>query len=89
MTYTEFMQLILSFKVLPLKRNADLDKHHTMSMSDCRTKSRLILHIGVRVDEVVRLISGKDAGLDEAQQGVELLQVVLDGSPRQQDSEAD
>lgn len=60
-----------------------------MSMSDCRTKSRLILHIGVRVDEVVRLISGKDAGLDEAQQGVELLQVVLDGSPRQQDSEAD
>lgn len=37
------------------------------------TKSRLTLYIRVRVDEVVRLISCKDAGLNEAQQGVELL----------------
>lgn len=45
------------------------------------------MYIGVRADEVVRLVSCKDAGLDEVQQGVELLQVVLDGGPCQQDSE--
>ncbi len=53
----------------------------------CHTKSRLTLYIGVRADKVVCLISCKDAGLNEAQQGVELLQVVLDGGPCQQDSE--
>lgn len=54
---------------------------------DQRTKSRLTSYIGVRSDEVVRLLGCEDAGLDEAQQRVELLQVVLDGGPRQQDSE--
>lgn len=54
----------------------------------CHTKSRLTLYTGVRVDEIIRLIGCKDAGLNEAQQGVELLQVVLDGGPCQQDSEA-
>lgn len=54
---------------------------------DCHTKSGLTLYIGVRVDKVVRLVGCKDAGLNEAQQGVQLLQVVLDGGPRQQDSE--
>lgn len=52
------------------------------------TKSRLILYIRVGVDEVIHLIGGKDARLNEAQQGVELLQVVLDGCPCQQDSES-
>lgn len=63
---------------------------HTSSQThaeDHRTKSRLTPYSGVRGDEVVRLISCEDAGLDEAQQRVELLQVVLDGGPRQQDSE--
>lgn len=54
----------------------------------CHTKSRLTLYIGVRVNKVFCLISCKDVGLNEAQQGVELLQVVLDGRPCQQDSEA-
>lgn len=65
--------------------------HHSNQThaEDHRTESRLTSYIGVRSDEVVRLSSCEDAGLDEAQQGVELLQVVLDGGPRQQDSEVD
>lgn len=51
------------------------------------TKSRLTFHVGVSVGKVVRVISCEDAGLNEAQQRVEFLQVVLDGRPRQQDSE--
>lgn len=63
--------------------------HHSSQThaEDRRTKSRLTPYIGICGDEVVRLISCEDAGLDEAQQRVELLQVVLDGGPRQQDSE--
>lgn len=44
-------------------------------------------YVGVGVDEVLDVISFEDAGLNEAQQGVELLQVVLDGRPRQQHAE--
>lgn len=51
------------------------------------TKIRPILYTGEIVDEVVRLLSSEDAGLNEAQERVELLQVVLDGCPRQQDPE--
>lgn len=51
------------------------------------TKIRPILYIREIVDEVVRLLSSEDAGLNEAQERVELLQVVLDGRPRQQDPE--
>lgn len=53
-----------------------------------RTQRRLTLYIRVRVDKAVCVFWYKDAGLDEAQQGVELLQVVLNGSPCQQDSES-
>lgn len=51
------------------------------------TQSGLTSHVGVRVDKAVRLVGIEDAGLDEAQQGVKLLQVVLDWGPRQQNSE--
>lgn len=43
------------------------------------------MHSGVVVDEAVHVVCCKDAGLDEAQERVELLQAVLDGSPSQQD----
>lgn len=67
----------------------DDDSMSSQSNRHCHTKSGLTLYVGVRVDKVVHLIGCKDAGLNEAQQGVELLQVVLDGGPRQQDSEVD
>lgn len=58
-----------------------------LSLRESLTQSGLTSYIGVWVDKVFGPIRLEDTGLDEAQQGVKLLQVVLDWSPRQQNSE--
>lgn len=72
-----------AFRFLSLKHLAEVRS----SLRERLTQSRLTSHVGVRVDKVVRPVGVEDAGLDEAQQGVKLLQVVLDGGPGQQNSE--
>lgn len=62
--------------------------HHSSKTETRHTESWLILHVGVSVEEAVHVIRCEDAGLNEAQQREELLQVVLDGGSCQQDSEA-
>lgn len=51
------------------------------------TQSRLILYISIQINKAVCVLGCKDAGLDEAEQGVQLLEVVLNRSSCQQDSE--
>lgn len=46
-----------------------------------------MLEIRVRGEELLFVISFKVSGLNEVQEGVELLQIVLDGCPRQQEPE--
>ena len=43
--------------------------------------------VGVVVNKVLGLVSGEQAGLDEADQGVDLPEVVLDRSPSEQNPE--
>ena len=51
------------------------------------TQSRSVLEVGVVLDKVLGLVSGEQAGLDEADQGVDLPEVVLDRSPSEQNPE--
>ena len=51
------------------------------------TQSRSVLEVGVVLDKVLGLVGGEQAGLDEADQGVDLQEVVLDRSPSEQNPE--
>lgn len=52
------------------------------------TQSRSVQDVRIVLGKVPGLVWGEESGLDEADQGVDLLEVVLDRSPRQQNLES-